>query len=51
MKLEHELISPHDESFKDHYENILISNSLVDDVDLTDCPFIPVMDKPISLDE
>ena len=32
---------PNDEFFKDHFENLLFINNLVDDVDLTDCPFIP----------
>ena len=39
---------PNEDSFKMHFENLLNQDISVNDIDVTDCPYIPILDDPIS---
>ena len=40
-----------EDSFKKHFENLLNQDISVNDIDKMDCPYIPILDGPISVAE
>ena len=42
---------PSDESFQQHFETLIAQDQIVEEIDVSDCPNIPVLDDPISVSE
>ena len=42
---------PSEDSFKIHFEILLNQDIPMNDIDVTDCPYIPILDDPISVAE